>query len=243
MKKIILVLISMFMIVWVFSQSLELYYDADLLNPTDEITLTAHPDSGLMVLNTLDVKNISDVTLGVVCVRKILENIEGSENSFCWGGLCFPPYVDTSFTTTSIDPQGISYEFSGDHDPKGYDGTTRVKYTFYDIENPDDNIAIIINYDASEPNAAQKFDLQPILSKAYPNPANNLVSVDYDLRGISNARVAFFNLLGSKVDEIELLKSEGTLTINTTKYTEGIYFYSLLIENEVLITQKIIIRH
>jgi len=49
--------------------------------------------------------------------------------------------------------------------------------------------------------------------------------------------------LGSKVDEIELSKSKGTITISTADYTEGIYFYSLVIENEASQTQKLIIRH
>ena len=63
------------------------------------------------------------------------------------------------------------------------------------------------------------------------------------MSNIPNARIAFFNLLGSKVYEIELSKSEGTITISTADFTEGIYFYSLLIENEASQTQKLIIRH
>ena len=243
MKKIILLCISAIMVSWVFSQSLELYYEGEPIDSMTEITLTAHPDSGMMIIDTLDVKNLSDLTLDVICVREIIENIEGTVNTFCWGGQCYPPFVDTSGTATTIDPQTVSYEFSGDHSPNGFTGTTKVKYTFYNMDNPDDNVMVIVNYDASDPNSVQEIDLQFTLSKAYPNPANNFVSVDYDLRDVQNARIAFYNLLGSKVNEIELTESFGTLTINTSDFIEGIYFYSLLINNEASQTQKLIIKH
>lgn len=243
MKKIVLVLISAFAISWAFSQSLEIYYEGDLMDSMTEITFSAHPDSGMMAIDSLDVKNISEMTLDVICVREILENVEGSENSFCWGSLCYPPYVDTSSNPTTIEPLAVSYEFIGDYDPKGLTGTTKVKYTFYDIENPEDKSAIIVNYDASDPNSIVEYDLRFQLSKAYPNPANNSVSVDYNLRNIANARIAFYNLLGSKVKEVNLTKSVGTSTINTSDFIEGIYFYTLLVDNEALQTQKLIIKH
>lgn len=243
MKKLLLLFMSVLMVSWLFAQSLELYYEGEPINSMAEITLNAHPDSGMIILDTLDVKNISDMTLNVICAREILENTDGSENTFCWGGLCYPPFVDTSSNATTILPQLMAYEFSGDYDPKGFAGTTKIKYTFYDIENPDDNVAVIVNYDASDPNSIAVNKKQFTLSKAYPNPANNTVSVDYDLKNQPNASIAFYNLLGSKVREIELTRSFGTLTIDTSDLIEGIYFYSLLIDNDATQTQKLIVKH
>ena len=243
MKKIILLFMSVLIVSWVFAQSLELYYEGELMDPMAEITLTAHPDSGMMIIDTLDVKNVSGVTIDVTCVREILENVEGAVNTFCWGGQCYPPFVDTSSTPTTIEPQALALEFSGDHSPNGFVGITKVKYTFYNMSNPDDNAVIVVNYDASETNSINDNGAKFKLLKAYPNPANNIVSVDYRLEGNSEARIAIFNLLGSKVKEIELSRSVGTLTINTTDLIEGIYFYSLLINNEASQTQKLIIKH
>ncbi len=81
------------------------------------------------------------------------------------------------------------------------------------------------------------------VSEVYPNPTREFVSVDYDITGLNNAKVVIFNLLGSKVKEIELSDPVGTLKVNTSDLLEGIYFYSLLINNESLITQKLIIKH
>ena len=243
MKKILLLFSAVLMVSWLFSQSLELYYEGELLDHMDEITFSAQPDSGMLTIDTLDVKNLSNTVIDVMCVKEVIEKIDGTVNIFCWGSQCYPPNVDTSGTATTIEVQAVSYEFSGEYSPYGLTGTTKVKYTFYDVTNPDDNVAVIVNYEASDPNSVNESAELYKLSKAYPNPANNTVSVDYDLRDIPNARIAFFNLLGSKVSEIELSKSVGTLTISTADFTEGIYFYSLLIENEASKTQKLIVRH
>lgn len=243
MKKILLLLVSTLIVSGIFSQSLELYYEGELMDPMSEITLTAHPDSGMIIIDTLDVKNVSSATLDIICVREIIENIEGSVNTFCWGGQCFPPFVDTSSTPTTIEPQALSIEFSGDHDPNGFVGVTKVKYTFYDMANPDDHAIIYVNYDASEANSVNDYIEPYILSKAYPNPANNFVSIDYNLENNTGAHLAIFNLLGSKVKEVPLNNTFGTLKINTSDFVEGIYFYSLLINNEASQTHKLIIKH
>jgi len=245
MKKLLLLLVTTLTLSsWAFSQSLELYYEGEPIDPMAEITLTAHPDSGMMIIDTLDVKNLSEVTLDVICVREIIENVDSTVNTFCWGGLCYPPFVDTSSNATTIEPQAMAYEFSGDHDPNGFTGTTKVKYTFYNTYNPDDNVAVIVNYAAVGSSSVSTHKEQFSLSKAYPNPANNFVSVDYDIKETQETpHIAFYNLLGSKVKEIKLTESFGTLTINTSDFIEGIYFYSLLINNEATQTQKLIIKH
>ena len=82
MKKLILIFISALSISLAYSQSFELYYEGQVLPQNGEITLTSHADSGLMVLDTLDVKNISSVTSEVKCIRTMIENIEGTITVF-----------------------------------------------------------------------------------------------------------------------------------------------------------------
>ena len=243
MKKLIIFVFLAFIGLRSFSQSLELFYKGEPIRHITDISITANFDSGKMILDSLGVKNTSDVALNVVCIKETIENKEGAVNSFCWGGQCYPPFVDTASKITTIDPQRISYEFSADHDPNGTEGKTKVKFTFYNPDNPKDNTAVFVNYEVSESNSNAKKREPYTLSKAYPNPANNVVCVDFHLNTMSDARIAFYNLLGSKVKEIELTNSFGTVTINTSDFIEGIYFYSLLINHEVLQTQKLIIKH
>jgi len=242
MKKITLLSFIFMVSIWTIAQSLELYFEGELLLPDAELTMTAHPDSGLMVLDTLDVKNISNTSIDVKCVRTIIDTIPGQINSYCWG-LCYAPFVDTSSAHVTIAPNAASYEFSGDHDPAGVEGVTKVKYTFYDMNNPEDKISVFVSYDATAESGRNELFQNIRLSDAYPNPANSFVSVDYDLPGLNNAKIVIFNLLGSIVKEIELTDTLGTLKVNTSNLLDGIYFYSLLINNEATKTQKLIIKH
>lgn len=241
MKKIILYLLISLSIIRGFSQGLELYYEGTVLNPDAEITLTGYPDSGMIVLDTLDVKNISAVTQQVMCIRTILENIDSTVNSFCWG-ICYPPFMDTSTTAVTIQPQDFSFEFVGDHDPAGMIGIVKVKYAFYDIHTPLNQTSVIVNYDHSHVNVINNPSGSQFISGAYPNPANHLVSFDYDLTGNPQASILIYNFLGRLVNEYPVGNSIGTLTLDTSGYNEGIYFYTLKVNNEIIKTKKLVIK-
>ena len=81
-------------------------------------------------------------------------------------------------------------------------------------------------------------------SAIYPNPANNEATIDYKLKaGQTGVSFVLYDLLGTKVKDIEISEIKGSLKLNTSGLTEGIYFYSLLINNESFLTQKLIVKH
>jgi len=242
MKRTILYLIITFLIFRGFSQDLELYFEGALLEPDCEITISGHPDSGMIVLDTLDVNNISSSTMEIKCIRTILQNVDSTVNSFCWG-VCYPPFMDTSSVSVTVPSQGISIEFVGDHDPAGQSGVVKVKYAFYDIHTPGNQTAVIVNYDHTKADGIAEKTGSRFISGVYPNPADNLVSIDYDLNGSNHATISVYNFLGNPVVEFDVSDNSGTLTLNTTDFDEGIYFYSLRVNNEIIKTRKLVIRH
>jgi hypothetical protein len=242
MKKQLLIISAMLIFSLGFTQSFELYFEGQPLLSNAEITLSAHADSGLMVLDTLDVKNISDVTSEVYCVRTIIEDVEGTDNSFCWGS-CYAPNVDTSTIAVTIMAQETTYEFVGDHYPNGITGVVKVKYTFYDSHNFGNQTSVFVNYDATSSSEINEKASQYTMSEVYPNPANHIATIDYDFTGINNSSIVIYNLLGTVVEKLDVSGKSGKARINTSMYLEGIYFYSLLFEDEVIRTQKLIVRH
>jgi hypothetical protein len=242
MKKQLLLLSAMLIFSLSFAQSFKLYFEGQALLPDAEITLLAHPDSGLMLLDTLDVKNISDVTSEVYCVRTMVEDVEGTNNSFCWGS-CYPPAIDTSTITVTIMAKATSNEFVGDHYPNGVSGVVKVKYTFYDSHNEGNQTSVFVNYDATSSNGINEKASQYTMSEVYPNPANQIATIDYDFTGFNNSSIVIYNLLGTVVEKLDVSDKSGKAKINTSLYQEGIYFYSLLFDNEVIRTQKLIVRH
>ena len=242
MKKLLLTLFVAVLFSGLFSQSLELYFEGELLDPEAEITLIAHADSGMMELHNIGVRNISNAAIDVKCVRTHIDTVAGSENALCWV-VCYPAEVDTSVYSLIIEPQDTNYSFYGHYYPFGFNGITKVKYTFYDVNNIDDQIIFFANYDATGASGVDEINTNVTLSNAYPNPANKLVNFDYDLQGSNKGKVVIYDLLGSVVKDIEIPGNYGSLKLNTFDLVEGIYFYSLLINNEVIKTRKLIVKH
>ena len=241
MKKIILTLSLVTMLLGVaFSQSLEIYFENELLEPDQEITIGGEASSDAIVLDAIDVKNTGSSAINVKCIRENIDIVPGTTNSFCWG-LCYPPTTDTSAIAVSIDAGGIYDEFSGDYYPNGNEGASTIKYTYYEEQNPDNKISVVVIYSTTvgvdDPSNYE-------LSAAYPNPANSFVKFDYNFNEMpANSKVMIYDLLGSKVKEIGINNSFGSLKINTSDLKDGIYFYSLVVNNEATKTQKLIIKH
>jgi hypothetical protein len=226
-----------------FTQSLQIYYAGEILNNEDEITLSTTPNA-VVTIDDLDVMNKSSNTLVVVCVREILENTNGALTSFGWGGQNNPADVDTSLATTTIKPKAVSGLFISDYFiPQEFEGKTKVKYTFCAQDNLADNVSVYVNLSPSVLATDEDKSALFNISKAYPNPANLFVSIDYHKNELDNASIAFYNLLGKEVKEVKLENLQGTITINTSDFIEGIYFYSLKINDEVTQTQKLIVKH
>lgn len=82
------------------------------------------------------------------------------------------------------------------------------------------------------------------VSNVYPNPASDFAEFDYTIHSsIQDARVIFYNVLGSPVAEYALDKSDRKLHINTRELPTGMYFYQLAVEGKKVATKKMLIRH
>ena len=81
-------------------------------------------------------------------------------------------------------------------------------------------------------------------SNPYPNPANDKTGINFQLPSPnSEARVMLRNLLGSVVKEITVRGAENKFIINTSDLNNGLYFYSVMFENRILFTKKLIVKH
>ena len=119
----------------------------------------------------------------------------------------------------------------------------KVKYTFYDSHDEGNQTSVYVNYDATSNSDVNENTSKYTMSEVYPNPANHLATIDYDFTGFNNSSIVIYNLLGTVVEKLDVSGKAGKAKINTSLYQEGIYFYSLLFDNEVIRTQKLIVRH
>ncbi len=77
----------------------------------------------------------------------------------------------------------------------------------------------------------------------YPNPAIDQAFVDYQIHNESlKAKVVVHNILGSPVGNYDLPASDLKVKIQTEELPAGVYFYTLYLDNDGVLTRKLIVR-
>ncbi len=81
------------------------------------------------------------------------------------------------------------------------------------------------------------------LSEAYPNPAITQATIDYAvLNADTKASIVIHNLLGNKMVELSLDHNQSSVKIPTDNFGNGIYFYSLYVNEKRIMTKKIVVK-
>jgi hypothetical protein len=82
------------------------------------------------------------------------------------------------------------------------------------------------------------------VSNAYPNPADNIAEVDYQLTGpISEAKMVLLNVLGSPVAEYGMESGDHKVRIQTRDLATGYYLYQLTVDGKKVATKRLLVRH
>ena len=81
------------------------------------------------------------------------------------------------------------------------------------------------------------------ISNLYPNPATDRVYFNYVFAdAVVTAKITIRNVLGSVIEEKELLHGANKLEINIQQYVAGMYFYSLSINQKSVMTKRFMVK-
>ncbi len=75
----------------------------------------------------------------------------------------------------------------------------------------------------------------------FPNPNNGIMQLDYNLGIYANAKFNLFDITGKLIQTKNITSNEGSLFINEQNLDNGIYFYSILVGEKTIKTDKIVI--
>ena len=89
-----------------------------------------------------------------------------------------------------------------------------------------------------QPDYSKKMDAKNEI-KVYPNPANQIVNVNYTIA--ENARFKIIDLLGRVEIETEILSRNNFVSLDVSKLHTGIYVYQISTENEIIKSGKLTI--
>jgi hypothetical protein len=118
-----------------------------------------------------------------------------------------------------------------------------VYYKFFNVKDPNDTIGVYIQTEVWNLGINDISTTRSEIGPVYPNPANEKVTVEYNIVNDVTARLVLRNMLGSTIRDEAVSGIGGKVQINTTDLPEGIYFCSLFIDGKSISTRKLVIRH
>jgi|GEM_PF-573292 len=235
-------LIVNYQIANLLDHSFEVTHNGSVIANDDEISLLFEPGHDPAEIATV-VKNINAVSVNTRVKKYDLSLIEGTNSNICWGPSCYPPFVFDTPEAVLLASGATDESFRGDYTHSGIQGTSKVRFTIYNVDNPNDSLSFVVNYTVGYVGIPETVLVNAELGNAYPNPVVSTLNVDYKLvQGTSKAFLRISNLLGTTIAEVNLNKTEGKASMDVSNLKNGIYFYSLMINNSAAITRKFVVK-
>lgn len=212
------------------SMSNRLYAQSFELVSSDGEKVSANANIGDL-LGRINIKNISTEAKDVKVKIQIEEIVAGHSVAICTY-FCFP-YVNENWdnseafaldpaqtTTDLIFGEGMTVHCN----PNGNEGTTRVKYIFYDEKNPSDFLEVPFAFRFGETSIN---DIDPSeFVVAYPNPTNSILSVYSETVSIES--INLFSISGEKVfDEMNISNTYKTLDLSSLAKGKYLMFVNM----------------
>lgn len=239
-RKSIFTLMFLAVMGWVSAQSLQ-YELNGVVYSEGETVVCNTPNEWGEYLQEMQLRNLTGQDMNVLVEKEVIEDLEGVTNYFCWGS-CFGPNVVVSPDPVPVAANSLTGEgalsFHAMFDETVY-GKIQVKYYAYDERHPEEKISIIVIFRKS----GEGLNEMPAayFGQPYPNPANSMVSFDYNLSG-SYATAVVYNLVGQEVMRQELNPYGAKLSLSVADLNDGIYFCSVLSEGKTLSTVKFVVK-
>ena len=223
---------------YVSAQSLQFEWDGNVFYDGEAIECTNDEYGYGEYIQHMQLRNLTSNDMNVIIEKEVIETLEGTINSFCWG-MCYGPdtYISPEAVTVlanSLNTDDLSFHNIYDEDVYGY---VVVRYYAYDEHNPDERISIIVKFHKSGEGVN---DNTQTMGQAYPNPASSTVSFDYSFDG--NLTAVVYNIVGQEVLRQDLNASNGQMSFSVADLNDGIYFCTMLVNGRASTTQKFIVK-
>lgn len=205
------------------------------------VNIDGAPSDEIKVI--FSITNTSNSSINVKVKKRVNEDIEGADNTFCLTS-CFSPDVYESpehYTIGAGETTG-SEVFYVQFYPNGLSGNAQISYEVFNVDNAEDKVTVTVNYNIT-PTGINNEKVN-VNVKAFPNPTvGPFVNFSISLpSSVSKPKLVVYNLLGVKVAEKEIGTANQSIELDVSHLSKGIYLYSILSGNKMIITKKLIVR-
>jgi hypothetical protein len=188
-------------------------------------------------------KNTSDKPITLV-IRKISSEIGSTQKNYmCIDGNCLDQRIEDYLIKLEAGQSLNSFQIV--LDAGLVSGESLIRYQVYNRIYPGQPVEFDLNFNVEErPEKEHIYSSRYVtLHDVYPNPVVDQAVVDYKiLNDRVKAKLVVHNLLGNKVGEYSLPSFENFVRFKTDELTAGIYFYTLYVDDESVMTRKLIVR-
>jgi hypothetical protein len=188
-------------------------------------------------------KNNSDKPITLI-VRKVTEQIGSTQKKyFCIDNNCLDSKVEDYII--KVEPGQSVNNFFVALDAGLNQNESTLRYLAYNKSNPNQSMEIELNFEVEEkPDKTTIYNSRLItVYDVYPNPAVEEAFLDYHLANETvSAKILVHNILGNIIGEYALSPLDKRVRIKTEDQSAGIYFYTLYVENEGVMTRKLIVK-
>lgn len=187
----------------------------------------------------MHVENTSGSTMDIKFRRVILNSTGGSfTDQLCDDFLCY-----NCSGTDWTSPQSISIDNADSTIMKpvfnfSTGGSAEVRYYVLDAGNGD---AIVDSVDLHLTSVLSVEEDINISLSAYPNPASDEFFVNFNGNEGMNFNLVVYNVIGEEVMHRNIVNGLNTITV--ADLNNGVYFYSIVTNNDVIETKKLVVRH
>jgi len=231
------------------TDTLELYDTLGNKINNGTIRITGSDPKADALVGHIWLKNTTNTDMTNVFVRrKVNQEVENTGNSFCFGVQCYPPFVGESSVADTAKVGIYNKSFYADYYPDimddgGHGGLTSVTYEFFD--NLTFGVPVSAKATIEFLVSASSINEDKLVFKGpYPNPASQSTNFEYNLpAAFKSAQVIIRNMLGVEIEDMSLQNRSGKITFDLSSYAAGIYFYTLMVDGNIIQSKKLIVKH
>lgn len=194
---------------------------------------------GEIVQTPLRIRNNDTKTLTLV-LRKIQSELGSTQKStFCINGQC------KEEIQLKVDPGQTIQDIVVAFEAGLAEGISSSRYVVLNKNIPTEMVEFELNFSVYEADPDRSIYESKFITlhDVYPNPAIETAQIDYKIReSHPTYTIIVRNLLGNIVSRYPLDVLETKLKMRTDELNPGIYFFTLYIDNEGVMTRKMMVK-
>ena len=239
-RTLLIVSILMFFGSGIFAQSLSLKHGDEVVS-NDTVYLSGTITDDLLELH-IKVKNLTDKEIELKVKKTEISLVEGSVNTFCWGGSCFMPTVYTSPLSTKIGANATDFNsFAGDYEPSGMEGTSIISYTFFNVQDEEDSVMVTAFYQVGT-NGINNFYQADKQVNIYPNPLVGNVNVEFKTLPEKSYSIKLLNFNGQLIEELASNSKAKSYNFTLTNLPSSCVIIEITDSSGFLLRRKMLVR-